>query len=62
MEKLKHLLEHWIEHNQEHVKTYSEWAGKALKAGKSETADALREIADETRRMERMFLKARKAI
>ena len=62
MDKLKHLIEHWIEHNQEHVKTYSEWAGKALKAGKSETADALREIAAESRLMERLFLKALKGI
>ncbi len=26
LEKLKHLLEHWIEHNEAHVKTYHEWA------------------------------------
>ena len=26
MEKLKYLLEHWIEHNREHNAKYIEWA------------------------------------
>ena len=29
LEKIKHLLKHWMEHNDAHVKTYSEWAEKA---------------------------------
>ena len=29
LEKLKHLLQHWMEHNNAHVKTYTEWAEKA---------------------------------
>jgi len=60
MAKLKSLIEHWIEHNQEHVRNYAEWADKALKAGKPELSDSLREVAAETKRMERLFLKARK--
>jgi hypothetical protein len=60
MEKLKHLLEHWIEHNEEHVKTYRDWAGKALAAGKPELSEVLRDIAAETGKMEKLFLKARK--
>jgi len=27
-EKLKVLVEHWIEHNEEHIKKYKEWAEK----------------------------------
>lgn len=26
LEKLRHLLEHWIEHNHEHIAKYKEWA------------------------------------
>ncbi len=26
MEKFKKLLEHWIEHNEEHIETYKRWA------------------------------------
>jgi hypothetical protein len=28
-DKLIKLLEHWIRHNQEHAKTYGDWAEKA---------------------------------
>ncbi|MBE8539291.1 hypothetical protein [Geoglobus acetivorans] len=28
IEKLKHLLQHWIDHNNEHVSKYLEWAEK----------------------------------
>ena len=28
IEKLRHLLEHWIEHNEEHISRYIEWAEK----------------------------------
>jgi rubrerythrin len=60
MDKLKHLLEHWIEHNEEHEKTYRDWADKALSAGKPELSEVLRDIAAETGKMEKLFLKARK--
>ncbi len=26
IEKLRHLLEHWIEHNEEHISKYVKWA------------------------------------
>lgn len=26
MEKFKKLLEHWIEHNEEHIENYMKWA------------------------------------
>jgi len=28
IEKLRHLVEHWIEHNEEHVSKYREWADR----------------------------------
>lgn len=62
MEKLKHLIEHWMEHNVEHEKTYLDWAGRAEEAGKPVLAETLRQIADETRRMEKLFEMARDAV
>ncbi len=28
LEKIKHLIEHWIEHEQLHIAEYEEWAKK----------------------------------
>lgn len=58
IEKLKHLLEHWSEHNSEHAETYREWAGKARELGRQELSDLLREIAEETGKLDRLFRKA----
>ncbi|MBI5026088.1 MAG: ABC transporter ATP-binding protein [Nitrospirae bacterium] len=62
LEKLKKLLEHWMQHNTEHAKTYTEWAGKAEAMGENELAKTLKEIADETARMEKLFQKAKKVM
>ncbi len=40
LEKLRHLLEHWIEHNEEHILKYVEWAEKI----KNERSDISRMI------------------
>ena len=58
--KLHHLLEHWAEHNEEHVKTYLEWAGKAEALGNKELAGILKKIAGETAAMDGLFKKAMK--
>lgn len=58
--KLHHLLEHWAEHNEEHAKTYLEWAGKAESLGKKELAGLLKKIADETTAIDSLFKKAMK--
>jgi hypothetical protein len=59
LEKLKHLLEHWIEHNGGHVKAYDEWARKAETLGEKELSGILDQIARESRRLEGLFQKAR---
>jgi rubrerythrin len=59
LDKLAHLIEHWIEHNAEHEKTYLDWAARAEKAGKPALAETLRRIAAETRGMEELFRRAR---
>ena len=58
IEKLRHLIEHWSEHNQEHAKTYQEWAGRAGALGKDKLAGILNEIADRTVQMDELFKEA----
>ena len=36
LDKLKHLLKHWMEHNDAHVNTYEEWAQKAEAMGEND--------------------------
>lgn len=56
IEKLKRLLHHWIEHNQEHSKTYREWAER-LKGLNPEASLLLEDIARETGRIDELFKK-----
>jgi hypothetical protein len=56
--KLKHLIDHWAEHNGEHAATYEEWAAKAEAAGRQELSSTLRELAEGTRRLGELFGKA----
>ncbi|MBI5739087.1 MAG: hypothetical protein HZA16_00060 [Nitrospirae bacterium] len=62
LEKLRHLLEHWMEHNSAHVKTYEEWAEKAGSLGEKEIAGLLRLAADETRKLDGLFRKAKEIL
>jgi hypothetical protein len=50
LEKVKHLIAHWIEHEQEHAADYEAWAGKIqhLEEG-AKIAPALREAAQKLR-------------
>jgi hypothetical protein len=62
LEKLKHLLEHWTEHNEAHIKTYNEWASKAEALGETELSGLLRQVVDESRKLNALFNKALKII
>ncbi len=62
MEKLRILIEHWMEHNEEHAETYLQWADKAESAGKADLAEMLREIAQQTRKIDSSFQRARRTI
>lgn len=56
--KLHHLLEHWAEHNTEHAKTYLDWSTKADALGRTDLAAILRQIAEETNKLDTLFKKA----
>ncbi len=58
MEKLEHLLRHWIEHNDAHIKNYSDWALKAGSAGNKELSGILRQIADDSEKLNGLFNRA----
>lgn len=58
LEKLKHLIGHWAEHNDEHAKTYLEWSERIGAQGKEELSGVLREISEETIRLGELFRKA----
>ncbi len=62
IEKLKILLEHWAEHNHEHADTYMQWAEKVKASGDADLYDMLKEIAAETKKMNALFEKAKKAV
>lgn len=46
MEKLRALLPHWIEHNQEHAGEFDAWAEKAIAAGHATAAHQMRRAAE----------------
>lgn len=60
--KLKHLIGHWAEHNEEHAETYLGWVGKAEGLGKPELAAILKELAGETQRLNKLFALAMKEL
>lgn len=62
MEKLKHLLKHWIEHNDAHVKTYGEWASKAGTLGEKELSEILSQIVEDSKKLDTLFKKAMEMI
>ncbi len=57
-EKLRKMIEHWIHHNEDHVQSYRQWAGRAEKLGETAVAEALEEAAAVSARMNALFEKA----
>jgi len=62
IEKLKRLLHHWMEHNDEHARTYREWAEKTSSLGKKEVSDILDRLYRETKDLGGLFREALKNI
>ncbi|MBN2099532.1 MAG: hypothetical protein JW753_08055 [Dehalococcoidia bacterium] len=47
--RLKILLNHWVEHNQEHAEEFTEWALKAKTAGKARVHDDMMKAVKQMR-------------
>ena len=61
-DKLKKLLHHWKEHNDEHAETYRGWSEKAAALGNAKLSKVLAGLYDETKKMEGLFEEAIKAM
>ena len=59
MEKLKILLDHWIEHNKEHGEEFREWAEKASDLGEAVVHE---DMLDAARYMDKASESLRKAL
>jgi len=57
-EKIKILLNHWIEHNKEHSREFREWAEKAKGFGEAETCDDILGAAQEMDKANEPLLRA----
>ena len=62
LEKLKRLLNHWMEHNDAHVKTYTEWAEKSEALDRKDISDILKQIVQDSNKLNELFKKAEEAI
>jgi nickel/cobalt exporter len=57
-EKLKILLNHWIEHNREHTQEFAEWAEKAKSFGQATVHDDIMQAVQQMNRVNELLLKA----
>ena len=62
VEKLKILLPHWMKHNDEHTKTYKDWAEKMSSLGKEELSEALKAIYQENQKLREFFEEALRVV
>ncbi|MBF0472623.1 MAG: hypothetical protein HQK91_01020 [Nitrospirae bacterium] len=62
LEKLKKLLHHWAEHNEEHAAIYKDWAVKATELNQIEASEILNNIHEQTNNMTDLFNKALKSL
>jgi rubrerythrin len=60
-EKLKILLDYWIEHNSEHEKEFRDWADKAASSS-TEVAQQLQEAATKMAAVSDELTKAKQAL
>lgn len=53
--KLKRLLSHWKEHNNEHAEIYRDWAERVLSDGNERLSKILTSLYHETKQLNRLF-------
>ncbi len=47
-DKLVKIMAHWISHNEDHARSYREWAERAGRLGQTQVAQILQSVADDT--------------
>ena len=57
-EKLKILLNHWIEHNRQHAQEFREWAEKAKSFGQAEVHDDMMRAVQQMNKANEFLLSA----
>ncbi|HAM49439.1 MAG TPA: hypothetical protein DCP92_01590 [Nitrospiraceae bacterium] len=62
LEKLKKLLHHWSEHNEEHAETYRDWAKKTHALGHIDLSEILETLYRETKKLTGLLEEAQKKI
>lgn len=62
VEKLRIVLPHWMEHNEEHADSFESWAKIMKSAGREDLAAALEKIAREARTLQHLFQEAIKLV
>ncbi|MBZ0155676.1 MAG: energy-coupling factor ABC transporter ATP-binding protein [Alphaproteobacteria bacterium] len=58
LDKLKHLLHHWQEHNDEHADTYKEWSQKMSALGRQDLAGVLDALYRDASKLGTLFEEA----
>ncbi len=61
-EKLDKLLRHWIEHNEEHARSYLKWANEARSAKLERIARLLERAHLETMKVNDIFEEAKRLL
>lgn len=56
--KLRILLSHWVEHNQEHAEEFTDWALKAKTAGKAQVHDHMMKAVQQMKGANKSLLAA----
>jgi len=46
--KLKKMVEHWVDHNRDHARSFNEWAQRAREMGQQEVAALLDQAAEQS--------------
>jgi hypothetical protein len=62
LEKLKKLIPHWMEHNDEHAETYQNWAAKVSSLGMKELSEILTKLHRESKKLRELFEEAMRMI
>jgi len=62
IEKLKKLIPHWMEHNDEHAENYKIWAEKVSSLGMEDLSETLLKLYHESRKLKELFEEAMRKI